>query len=102
MNDISKREKELEKISLTFKEIKDFLIKDKTINDEYRQAAIVLVRNVFSERQTTTEVSWKPDSKALHITDVSNLAKFSQKIAKQEDCPAEFIEIVNSEFWNLI
>jgi hypothetical protein len=36
------------------------------------------------------------------IPDVSNLAKFCQKIAKQEDCPPEFIEIVNKEFWNLI
>lgn len=38
----------------------------------------------------------------LTIPDVSNLAKFCKKIAKQEDCPPEFIEIVNKEFWNLI
>jgi len=30
------------------------------------------------------------------------LADFCKHIAKQEDCPAEFIEIVNKEFWNLI
>ena len=38
----------------------------------------------------------------LNIQHVSNLAKFCKKIAKQEDCPPEFIEIVNKEFWNLI
>jgi hypothetical protein len=38
----------------------------------------------------------------LNISHVSNLAKFCQKIAKQSDCPPEFIEIVNKEFWNLI
>ena len=36
------------------------------------------------------------------IFDVSNLAKFCQKIAKQEDCPPGFIDIVNKEFWKLI
>lgn len=39
------------------------------------------------------------DSKVI---DVKNLAKFCKKIAKQKDCPPEFIEIVNKEFWNLI
>jgi hypothetical protein len=38
----------------------------------------------------------------LNTSHVNNLAKFSQKIAKQSDCPPEFIEIVNKEFWNLI
>jgi len=42
------------------------------------------------------------DNEALNIQCVSSLAKFCQKIAKQEDCPPEFIEIVNKEFWNLI
>ena len=37
-----------------------------------------------------------------HIQRVSNLAKFCEKISQQEDCPPEFIEIVNKEFWNLI
>ena len=36
------------------------------------------------------------------IHNVDNLAKFCKKIAKQEDCPPEFIDIVNKEFWNLI
>ena len=30
------------------------------------------------------------------------LIKFCKKIAKQKDCPTEFIEIVNNEFWNLL
>ena len=30
------------------------------------------------------------------------LANFCKKISKQEDCPVEFQEIVNKEFWNLI
>lgn len=32
----------------------------------------------------------------------SILAEFCEKIAKQKDCPTEFKEIVNQEFWNLI
>ena len=42
------------------------------------------------------------EDRKLTIPDVSNLAKFCQKIAKQEDCSPEFIEIVDKEFWNLI
>ena len=41
-------------------------------------------------------------NKNCNIPRVSNLAKFCEKISKQEDCPPEFIEIVNKEFWNLI
>ena len=33
---------------------------------------------------------------------VNNLAEFCKNISQQEDCPAEFIDIVNKEFWNLI
>ncbi len=33
---------------------------------------------------------------------VDVLADFCKKISKQKDCPKEFIEIVNKEFWNLI
>ena len=40
--------------------------------------------------------------KKLRLQNVSNLAKFCEKISKQEDCPPEFIELVNKEFWNLI
>ena len=76
-------------------------------NDQIKgyQTALISVREKIkqlSERQTITEVSENSDSKALHIADVSKLAKFSQKIDKQEDCHAEFVEIVNKEFWNLI
>jgi len=63
MDDISKNELMLEKMSLTFKEIKTSLIKDKTIKDEYRQAAIVLVRNVFSERIARPKFSENPEIK---------------------------------------
>lgn len=41
-------------------------------------------------------------NKKLKISDDRTLAKFSLKIAKQEDCPPEFLDIVNKEFWNLI
>jgi len=34
--------------------------------------------------------------------DVSNLSKFCKQISQQKDCPAEFVDIVNKEFWNLI
>jgi len=40
--------------------------------------------------------------KALNLADVNNLAKFCKQISQQEDCPAEFVDIVNKEFWNLI
>ena len=30
------------------------------------------------------------------------LADFCKKISKQEDCPAEFVDLVNKEFWKLI
>ena len=30
------------------------------------------------------------------------LSSFCRKIATQKDCPVEFVEIVNKEFWNLI
>ena len=30
------------------------------------------------------------------------LADFCKKVAKQQDCPEEFQEIINKEFWNLI
>jgi len=36
------------------------------------------------------------------LVDVSNLSKFCSKIAQQKDCPDEFIDIVNKEFWKLI
>lgn len=42
------------------------------------------------------------ENAALTLHDVSNLAKFCKEISQQEDCPAEFTEIVNKEFWNLI
>lgn len=35
-------------------------------------------------------------------TDTSELAKFCKLISEQHDCPPEFQEIVNKEFWNLI
>ena len=35
-------------------------------------------------------------------SETEQLANFCKKISKQEDCPAEFQEIVNKEFWNLI
>jgi len=30
------------------------------------------------------------------------LSEFREKISQQKDCPPEFIDIVNKEFWNLI
>lgn len=42
------------------------------------------------------------EEKQLIISDVNNLAKFCEKISQQEDCPPEFTEIVNKEFWKLI
>ena len=57
---------------------------------------------IVSERQTITEVKNKAETKPLIIADVNNLAKFSKMIANQKNCPPEFADIVNKEFWNLI
>jgi hypothetical protein len=54
-----------------------------------------------SYRQTSDRCSTSHD-KALNLADVNNLAKFCKEISQQEDCPAEFVDIVNKEFWNLI
>ena len=52
------------------------------------------------------EVIYEAMNQVLHIANVvgrsEQLANFCKKISKQEDCPAEFQEIVNKEFWNLI
>ena len=40
--------------------------------------------------------------KNCNLHAVNNLAEFCKNISQQEDCPAEFIDIVNKEFWNLI
>lgn len=42
------------------------------------------------------------ENSGLHKHDVNNLAKFCKEISQQENCPAEFVDIVNKEFWNLI
>ena len=45
------------------------------INGEYKwlnENEVLNLTNVLSERQSSTEVAEKPDSKALHIADVSN------------------------------
>jgi len=38
----------------------------------------------------------------ISTSDIDNLIKFHEKINQQKDCPPEFLEIVNKEFWNLI
>lgn len=35
-------------------------------------------------------------------THKTELADFCKKISQQKDCPPEYIDIVNKEFWNLI
>jgi len=60
-NPIVRKEKELEKLSMTFGKIKESLIKAK-IKDEYRQASIMILRNIFSEQHESTEVQEQHDS----------------------------------------
>ena len=38
----------------------------------------------------------------LNHNKIETIANFCKKISKQKDCPSEFIEIVNKEFWNLL
>jgi hypothetical protein len=56
MNNIQKKEKELEKISMSFKELKDAFINTK-IKSEYKQAGIIILRKIFSERQKNIQHS---------------------------------------------
>jgi len=58
---------------------------------------------VIGELQHTGDSYCKGhETNQLNILDVNSLAKFCKKVAKQQDCPPEFIEIVNKKFWNLI
>ena len=54
-----------------------------------------LLKKSEGKPETTSENS-------LHKHAVNNLAEFCKNISQQKDCPAEFIDIVNKEFWNLI
>ncbi len=62
MNETTKKEKVLDKTSMTFKELKEALINNRTLKDEYRQVAIVLIRNIFSERQSKDEPSTETET----------------------------------------
>jgi hypothetical protein len=54
MDDISKRELELDELSATFKELKDGILRLKNVKSEYSQSAIILLRNVFINRNPST------------------------------------------------
>jgi len=67
MNDISKRELELDKLSATFKELKDGILRLKNVKSEYSQSAIILLRNVFINRMLKPQ----PDNGKLPVLDVN-------------------------------
>lgn len=75
------------------------------INDRYDITKVEYLHTMITDWMIELQGALaKPvnDASALPIHSVSNLAKFCHEISKQEDCPAEFVEIVNREFWNLI
>lgn len=51
---ITEIEKKLDKQSITFEELKEGLIELKNVKDEYRQAAIILIRDVFKQWASQT------------------------------------------------
>ena len=51
MESITEKEKRLDKMSATFEELKDGILGLKNVKSEYSQAAIILLRNVFTERE---------------------------------------------------
>lgn len=59
MENIIGKEKRLEKMSATFGELKHEIITLKKVKSEYIQASIILLRNVFEERERkqSTELS---------------------------------------------
>ena len=48
---MTEKEKRLDKMSATFEELKDGILGLKNVKSEYSQAAIILLRNVFTERE---------------------------------------------------
>jgi len=73
------------------------ILRSETFNttDEAGNADIVISKDDFNSIAERI-------IKLLDSQNVSNLAKFCKRISQQEDCPPEFVEIVNKEFWNLI
>ena len=51
MENLIEKEERLEKMSATFGELKHEIIALKKVKSEYIQAAIILLRNVFEERE---------------------------------------------------
>ena len=51
MESITEKEKRFDKMSATFEELKDGILGLKHVKSEYSQAAIILLRNVFTERE---------------------------------------------------
>lgn len=93
------------------------LIVENIIKIDYVLAMITkgkeLTPDVYEElRDLLEEISISSKAKDNAIDDLKKeirrianhdvLANFCEKISKQEDCPAEFIELVNKEFWNLV
>ena len=43
-----------------------------------------------------------PMEEVKSTSDKQVIEDFCRKISEQQDCPPEFVKIVNDEFWNLI
>lgn len=76
-----------------------------SMKDEIQASANKYNKGVF-DRELRKLIKIGLKNRKMAILDVTQqseqLANFCKKISKQEDCPAEFQEIVNKEFWNLI
>ena len=88
-------EKQLEKISMTFGEIKKALIKA-DMKDEARQIAIVVLRNIFSKQQDVYNHSDKRDSIVNNCHKTKDKMKFCKVITANLDYIEAFATLLSA------
>ena len=69
-------------------------IYNRTMSEGYSYKDSKMITEIMTKESAE---KWIEDNKPENI-----LADFCKKISQQEDCPTEFVDIVNKEFWNLI
>ena len=83
-------------------ELIDEFATSETISHDTFNKAINIRSNIIADDDLWDGMDDADADSKLNIDGVNILAKFSKEIAKQSDCPSEFLDIVNKEFWNLI
>ena len=88
MESITEKEKRLDKMSATFEELKDGILGLKNVKSEYSQAAIILLRNVFTERE----------QKQSEQQSNCDLPHVSSSLRERE--LNKYLEEINTLMWN--